>query len=218
MKTLSKKILFTSATTAALFGFASFASADQLSVTDVAHNVINGQYGNGDERVQKLTSEGYVYADVQAKVNEIWYGEHSDSTATTTTAAQQPAAQSESQPTTEVSTPAPAPAPQSAPAPATAPVVSTGGVDLGQTSGSVDINALANYMATQTANTPGYSASEWAYIITHESNGSLTATNASSGAYGVLQLLGHGEYQGMTLGEQVNMAAALPAGSWVVYP
>ena len=104
--------------------------------------------------------------------------------------------------------------PVQAPTPAPAPA---GGVDLNQTSGSVDINALANYLAGA-GMSAGYSASEWVYIISRESNGSVTATNASSGAYGALQLLGHGEYQGMTLGEQINMARGLPAGSWVVYP
>ena len=93
----------------------------------------------------------------------------------------------------------------------------TGGIDLNQTSGSVDINALANYLASA-GMSAGYSAGEWAYIIQRESNGSVTATNASSGAYGALQLLGHGEYQGMTLGEQIDMARGLPQGSWVVYP
>lgn len=114
------------------------------------------------------------------------------------------------------STPEQAPVQEAPPAPATnyAPV---GGIDLNQTSGSVDINALANYLAGA-GMSAGYSASEWAYIIQRESNGSVTATNASSGAYGVLQLLSHGEYQGMTLGEQINMARGLPRGSWVVYP
>lgn len=111
-----------------------------------------------------------------------------------------------------VSTPEPAPVQEAPPAPT--PV---GGIDLNQTSGSVDINALANYLAGA-GMSAGYSASEWAYIIQHESNGSVTATNASSGAYGALQLLGHGEYQGMTLGAQIDMARGLPRGSWVVYP
>ena len=101
-------------------------------------------------------------------------------------------------------------------APVSAPVP-TGGIDLNQTSGSVDVNALANYLAGA-GMSAGYSASEWAYIIQRESNGSVTVANASSGAYGVLQLLGHGEYQGMTLGEQIDMARGLPRGSWVVYP
>lgn len=113
-------------------------------------------------------------------------------------------------------------APESAPVqeapPAQAPIQApTGGIDLNQTSGSVDINALANYLSGA-GMSAGYSASEWAYIIQRESNGEVTATNASSGSYGALQLLGHGEYAGMTLGEQINMARGLPAGSWVVYP
>ena len=107
---------------------------------------------------------------------------------------------------------------EQAPAPvAQAEPVQAGGIDLNQTSGAVDINALANYLAGA-GMSAGYSASEWAYIIEHESNGNVTATNASSGAYGALQLLGHGEYQGMTLGEQIDMARGLPRGSWVVYP
>ena len=114
------------------------------------------------------------------------------------------------------STPEQAPVQEAPPAPVTN-YSPTGGIDLNQTSGSVDINALANYLAGA-GMSAGYSASEWAYIIQRESNGSVTATNASSGAYGVLQLLSHGEYQGMTLGEQINMARGLPAGSWVVYP
>lgn len=107
-------------------------------------------------------------------------------------------------------------APPAPPAPTPTPAP-TGGIDLSQTSGSVDVNALANYLAGS-GMSAGYSASEWSYIIQHESNGSVTATNASSGAYGALQLLGHGEYQGMTLGEQIDMARGLPRGSWVVYP
>lgn len=81
------------------------------------------------------------------------------------------------------STPEQAPVQEAPPAPATnyAPA---GGIDLNQTSGSVDINALANYLAGA-GMSAGYSASEWAYIIQRESNGSVTATNASSGAYGL---------------------------------
>lgn len=116
------------------------------------------------------------------------------------------------------SAPEQAPVQEAPPAQAPTPTPSqAGGIDLNQTSGSVDVNALANYLAGA-GMSAGYSASEWAYIIQRESNGSVTATNASSGAYGVLQLLSHGEYQGMTLGEQINMARGLPAGSWVVYP
>ena len=111
-------------------------------------------------------------------------------------------------------------APEQAPVQEAPPVSTpalTGEIDLNQTSGSVDVNALANYLAGA-GMSAGYSASEWAYIIQRESTGNVTATNASSGAYGALQLLGHGEYQGMTLGEQIDMARGLPRGSWVVYP
>ena len=99
----------------------------------------------------------------------------------------------------------------------TATATTASGLNLSQTSGAVDINALANYMVSNTANAAGYSASEWAYIISRESGGNVSAMNASSGAYGALQLLGHGEYQGMPLSEQAQMAGKLPAGSWVVY-
>ena len=99
----------------------------------------------------------------------------------------------------------------------TAQTSTASGLNLSQTSGAVDVNALANYMVNNTANAAGYSASEWAYIITRESGGNVSAMNASSGAYGALQLLGHGEYQGMPLSEQAQMAGKLPAGSWVVY-
>jgi len=128
--------------------------------------------------------------------------------------------EAEIKPLTRVEETPVASAPESTPTqeapPAQTPVYG-GGIDLSQTSGSVDINALSNYLANA-GMSAGYSASEWAYIIQRESNGSVTATNSSSGAYGALQLLGHGEYQGMTLGEQIDMARGLPRGSWVVYP
>lgn len=85
------------------------------------------------------------------------------------------------------------------------------GLDLNQTSGTVNVSALANYLAERKGT---FSAGQWANIIMRESRGSVTATNASSGAYGVLQLLGHGEHPGMTLGEQINMAMPLPASAW----
>lgn len=88
---------------------------------------------------------------------------------------------------------------------------STYGLNMNQSSGSVDIGALAHYLAAVKGT---FSADEWARIITRESGGSLTATNPSSGAYGVLQLLGHGEHAGMTLGEQLAMAMPLPASAW----
>lgn len=85
------------------------------------------------------------------------------------------------------------------------------GLDMNQTTGTVNIGALAHYLAAVKGT---FSADEWAKVITRESGGSLTATNPSSGAYGVLQLLGHGEHAGMTLGEQLQMAMPLPASAW----
>ena len=42
-----------------------------LSLTEIANKVIAGEYGNGEERKQKLEQEGYNYNEVQAKVNGI---------------------------------------------------------------------------------------------------------------------------------------------------
>lgn len=43
------------------------------TVDELAREVINGLWGNGQERKDKLTAAGHVYADVQARVNEILY-------------------------------------------------------------------------------------------------------------------------------------------------
>lgn len=43
----------------------------KLSLNVIAEKVIAGEYGNGAERVQKLTAEGYDADEVQAKVNEL---------------------------------------------------------------------------------------------------------------------------------------------------
>lgn len=42
-----------------------------LSLDEIAKKVIKGDYGNGEERKQKLTNAGYNYNEVQNKVNEI---------------------------------------------------------------------------------------------------------------------------------------------------
>ncbi len=153
---------------------------------------------------QKLIVDGEGFDKTKAPVVSTAYKQ--DEVQTSTQGDETPVESAPEQAPVQEAPPAQAPAPAQA-----------GGIDLNQTSGSVDINALANYLAGA-GMSAGYSASEWAYIISRESNGSVTATNASSGAYGALQLLGHGEYAGMTLGEQINMARGLPAGSWVVYP
>lgn len=41
------------------------------SVEVIANEVIDGKYGNGDERKAKLAEAGYDYKEVQAKVNEL---------------------------------------------------------------------------------------------------------------------------------------------------
>lgn len=43
----------------------------KLSIEEIAKKVINGDYGDGVARKSKLEAEGYNYATVQAKVNEI---------------------------------------------------------------------------------------------------------------------------------------------------
>lgn len=44
------------------------------TIEQVANDVIAGKYGNGDERRKKIEAEGYDYAEVQAKVNQILNG------------------------------------------------------------------------------------------------------------------------------------------------
>lgn len=46
-------------------------STTKKSVDAIAREVIRGDWGNGDERKQKLTAAGYDYSDVQKKVNEL---------------------------------------------------------------------------------------------------------------------------------------------------
>ena len=41
------------------------------SVTAVAQEVVDGKWGNGNERKSRLTAAGYNYAEVQAKVNSM---------------------------------------------------------------------------------------------------------------------------------------------------
>lgn len=41
------------------------------SVAQVAKEVINGEWGNGQDRRDRLESAGYNYAEVQKKVNEL---------------------------------------------------------------------------------------------------------------------------------------------------
>ena len=41
------------------------------SITEIAKEVINGDWGNGQDRKNRLTAAGYDYAEVQKKVNEL---------------------------------------------------------------------------------------------------------------------------------------------------
>lgn len=47
------------------------APGTKKSVDAIAYEVIRGDWGNGDERKQKLTAAGYDYSAVQKKVNEL---------------------------------------------------------------------------------------------------------------------------------------------------
>ena len=47
------------------------ATTSGKSVEELAREVINGKWGNGANRKQKLTAAGYDYAAVQKKVNEL---------------------------------------------------------------------------------------------------------------------------------------------------
>lgn len=44
------------------------------TLDEIANEVIDGKWGNGDARVKRLTEAGYDVAAVQAKVNDIIYG------------------------------------------------------------------------------------------------------------------------------------------------
>lgn len=50
------------------------ASSKPKSIDEVAREVINGKWGNGEDRRTRLTNAGYNYDEVQKKVNEILYG------------------------------------------------------------------------------------------------------------------------------------------------
>lgn len=43
----------------------------QKSVEEIAKEVINGKWGNGEERKKRLTEAGYNYSTIQKKVNEL---------------------------------------------------------------------------------------------------------------------------------------------------
>lgn len=51
------------------------APAPSKSVDEIAKEVIDGKWGNGDERKKRLTDAGYNYDEVQRKVNQILEGD-----------------------------------------------------------------------------------------------------------------------------------------------
>ncbi|HJG40655.1 MAG TPA: transglycosylase family protein, partial [Staphylococcus saprophyticus] len=85
------------------------------------------------------------------------------------------------------------------------------------TTSTSSIDAIANQMAERT----GVSASQWKGVIQRESGGNANAVNASSGAYGLFQLLGHGEHAGMSVQDQIDKAVEVynnqGAGAWVAW-
>lgn len=212
-----KKTLLTVAVAAATIAAPTFAHADSANHTEEQKQnealvVINGNHGNGEDRVASLKANGFDYDEIQNIVNQIIWKTTDESvnnvpvqTKTTQPVQEQSAPAEETQPVEQpAAEPAQPEVQQAAPAP-------TAGLDMNATSGTVDINALANYMASVH---PVMSVGQWANVIARESGGNLTAVNASSGAYGAFQLLGHGEYPGMTLGQQIAMASTLPASAW----
>lgn len=50
------------------------ANVSGVDIDKIARDVINGKYGNGETRKQKLAAAGYDYATVQARVNQILKG------------------------------------------------------------------------------------------------------------------------------------------------
>lgn len=50
------------------------AEVTKKSITTIANEVLAGKWGNGQDRINRLTNAGYNYAEVQAKVNELASG------------------------------------------------------------------------------------------------------------------------------------------------
>ncbi len=46
-------------------------SYERKSIDEIAREVVNGKWGNGEERKMRLTEAGYDYNVVQQRVNEI---------------------------------------------------------------------------------------------------------------------------------------------------
>ena len=52
-------------------GYNGYKKGGQKSIDEIAREVIDGKWGNGDERRQRLAAAGYDYGKVQAKVNKL---------------------------------------------------------------------------------------------------------------------------------------------------
>lgn len=52
-------------------GKAVSASPAKKSIDEIAREVINGKWGNGQDRKNRLTAAGYNYSEIQARVNEL---------------------------------------------------------------------------------------------------------------------------------------------------
>ena len=52
-------------------GYKKPATPEKKTVAQLAKEVIEGKWGNGEERQQKLTDAGYDYDKVQSRVNEL---------------------------------------------------------------------------------------------------------------------------------------------------
>jgi hypothetical protein len=167
------------------------AAKTQDEINQEALLVIHGDLGNGAERVQRLTEANFDAQAVQNQVNKI-YQEKGYSGAYA-------AANQASQATKTTAAPA---------APAPAPSVVPG-------------NDVVAYAANAMAANTGVSPDKWVSVIMMESGGNPNACNSSSGAYGLFQLLGHGEYSGMSIDEQIAMATRVyqsqGPSAWVVW-
>ena len=206
-------------------------------VKEEALLVIHGDLGNGSERIENLKKAGFNPDEVQDKVNEILdqvgyddaYQEAekvseekvATSSAATSAASAAPVAESQAvapSATSQTESSA-APVSESSQSEAASSASQTQETTKqATTETATNASDVASYAAEKMAANTGVSADQWAAIIARESGGNPNAQNSSSGAYGLFQLLGHGEYQGMSVDDQIKMATQVyqsqGAGAW----
>ncbi|EKN66820.1 transglycosylase [Neobacillus bataviensis LMG 21833] len=120
---LSKVAISTGLVASFMMTAGEIAHADTPKSThEVAIEVINGNYGNGDARVTNLKTKGFDVKAIQTEVNNILTGTTTQVSATAKTTEEQP---------TKVTSAAPAQAAESV----------SGGLNMSQTSGQIDIQA-----------------------------------------------------------------------------